>query len=220
MIFFMGSTGVFGYTGLTQTDQTKLLYWSVYETDLPSRGKKFNHDQALQQLRERHGGWTDPLIDKCLAKAELDNIYPIFVMPDLPHWGRDGCVLVGDAAHALSPRSGQGASQAFEDGQTLALLVAKRLQESDVGDAIDKSISDLYSVRYARVHNIGLKAMAWKDPKMPMPWWKTYMLYGFLFVFVKVMNLLNSIQSIDSWDAKVEVEKYLSQDIQARLAKA
>ena len=39
-------------------------------------------------------------------------------------------------------------------------------------------------------------------------------------MFVKVMNLLNSIQSIDSWDAKVEVEKYLSQDIQARLAKA
>ncbi|KAI1374158.1 hypothetical protein F4677DRAFT_447803 [Hypoxylon crocopeplum] len=107
MLFFMESTGVFGYTGLTQSDKNKLLYCS----------------------RGRHGDWTDPLIGQCLAKANLDNIYPIFVIPDLPYWGRDGCVLVGDAAHALPPKSGQGVSQAFEDGEALPLLLAGYLEK-------------------------------------------------------------------------------------------
>lgn len=210
MLFFMGSTGSFGYTGLTQADKNKLLYWSIYETDLPERGKKFDHDLLLKQLRERHNGWADPLIGKCLAKAELDNIYPIFVMPELPHWGQNGCVLVGDAAHALSPRSGQGASQGFEDGEVLALLLAANLRECEVGEAVEKSIADFYNVRHARVDKIRIKAMAWKDPKMPMPWWKTYLLYAFLFVYVKVMNLMSLFQRVDDWDAKAEVEKYLS----------
>lgn len=39
----------------------------------------------LQQLRERHGNWTDPLIGQCLEKASLDKVYPIFVVPDLPY---------------------------------------------------------------------------------------------------------------------------------------
>lgn len=42
---------------------------------------------------------------------------------DLPHvqrWHRDGMVLVGDAAHATSPASGQGASLAAEDAVELA----------------------------------------------------------------------------------------------------
>ncbi|MGY1700705.1 FAD-dependent monooxygenase [Geodermatophilus sp. SYSU D00766] len=38
----------------------------------------------------------------------------------MPTWHRDGMVLVGDAVHAASPASGQGASMAFEDAVTLA----------------------------------------------------------------------------------------------------
>lgn len=48
------------------------------------------------------------MIARCLERADIDNIYPIFYMPDLPRWGRDRCVLVGDAAHAMTPATGQG----------------------------------------------------------------------------------------------------------------
>ena len=41
-------------------------------------------------------------------------------MPPVPHWHRDRLVLVGDAAHATSPSSGQGASMAIEDAVELA----------------------------------------------------------------------------------------------------
>jgi len=214
MVFFTGSTGTFGYSGLTQADKNKLLYWSVFTTDLPARGIKLDHDLLVKQLRERHSGWTDPYIGKCLAKAELDNIYPVFVMPQLPHWGRDGCVLVGDAAHALPPRSGQGSSQGFEDAQTLALLLRGFLDGAEGGgdsaEAIAKAIKGLYEVRHKRVEHIRSMAMVWKDPETPMPQIGTYMLYALLFVFVKIRYIMGFFERVDAWDAKVEVEKYLA----------
>jgi FAD-dependent urate hydroxylase len=38
----------------------------------------------------------------------------------VPHWWRGPMVLIGDAAHAASPSSGQGASLAMEDAVILA----------------------------------------------------------------------------------------------------
>src|SRR5215203_4132157 len=43
------------------------------------------------------------------------------------HWHRDRMVLVGDAAHAPSPSSGQGASLALED----AVVLATSLRDAD-----------------------------------------------------------------------------------------
>ncbi|XXG93809.1 hypothetical protein Hte_000058 [Hypoxylon texense] len=136
--------------------------------------------------------YAHPLIRQCQAKASLDNIYPIFVMPDLPYWGRDGCVLVGDAAHALPPRSGQGASQAFEDGEALALLLAGYLEkEHSSDDAISQSILGLFEVRAERVNGIKADALRWKDPKMPMSRLQTFGLYIALFLLVRVRRLTN-----------------------------
>ena len=42
------------------------------------------------------------------------------IMPELPHWHRGRMVLVGDAAHAPSNTSGQGASLAIESAVQLA----------------------------------------------------------------------------------------------------
>lgn len=45
---------------------------------------------------------------------------PIHTLPHLPRWHSNRVVLVGDAAHAPSPTSGQGASLAAEDAVVLA----------------------------------------------------------------------------------------------------
>src|SRR5690242_2551609 len=49
-------------------------------------------------------------------------------MPTIPTWHRNAMVIIGDAAHATSPSSGQGASMAIED----AVVLAKCLR--DVGE--------------------------------------------------------------------------------------
>ncbi|MFI7133326.1 FAD-dependent oxidoreductase [Nonomuraea sp. NPDC050153] len=51
---------------------------------------------------------------------------PIYDLPPLPIWHRGRVLLTGDAAHATSPSSGQGASLAIED----AVVLARCLRDS------------------------------------------------------------------------------------------
>ncbi|MCF3110269.1 FAD-dependent monooxygenase [Niabella sp. CC-SYL272] len=46
--------------------------------------------------------------------------YPIYDMPPLAKWHTNNICLIGDAAHAISPHTGQGASLALEDSAVLA----------------------------------------------------------------------------------------------------
>lgn len=98
MIFVLGSQGNCGYTGLTKSDKNKLLFWSIWKTALPPRDQITDFEDVKEQLRSRHHDWPDPIIQRCIDQAEINNVYPIFVMPELPYWGHAGCVLVGDAA--------------------------------------------------------------------------------------------------------------------------
>jgi 2-polyprenyl-6-methoxyphenol hydroxylase-like FAD-dependent oxidoreductase len=53
------------------------------------------------------------------ATPDIIRPYSTFDFPTIPRWHRGRMVLVGDAAHAASPSSGQGASMAAEDAVTL-----------------------------------------------------------------------------------------------------
>jgi 2-polyprenyl-6-methoxyphenol hydroxylase-like FAD-dependent oxidoreductase len=73
-------------------------------------------------------------------------------LPDLRRWSTDRMLLIGDAAHAASPATGQGASMALED----AVVLAKALRDtSERGPALE-----LYEkVRRPRVQqNIAVSA--------------------------------------------------------------
>jgi len=71
--------------------------------------------------------------------AALDASYPTWTTPELPNWTLNGrAVLVGDAAHALQPSSGQGACQALEDAEALALFLKHHLVS---GMVVPESIS-------------------------------------------------------------------------------
>jgi hypothetical protein len=69
--------------------------------------------------------------DNLASDRALDASYPTWTTPELPHWTLRGrAVLVGDAAHALQPSSGQGACQALEDAEALALLLKHHLNNN------------------------------------------------------------------------------------------
>ncbi|MCR1160060.1 FAD-dependent monooxygenase [Paenarthrobacter sp. UW852] len=70
----------------------------------------------LTQLVERD---RTPMAAIVAATEDVIRPYRTSDFPGIPHWWRGRLVLVGDAAHAASPSSGQGASMAIEDAVTL-----------------------------------------------------------------------------------------------------
>jgi FAD-dependent urate hydroxylase len=73
------------------------------------------------RLRERFAGFADPvpeLLDRLPDPDQL-HVAPIEQVAQ-ERWGRGAVVLVGDAAHAMSPNMAQGAALAFEDALVLA----------------------------------------------------------------------------------------------------
>jgi FAD-dependent urate hydroxylase len=80
---------------------------------------------AVANLRDRFGHWASPVPELLDAITDED----IGVFPHILHrvprrWGRGPVTLVGDAAHAVPPRSGMGANQALEDAWALPRALA------------------------------------------------------------------------------------------------
>lgn len=85
--------------------------WAAEIDTGPLRKAMQRTDPALLQLAEDVGEWT---------------VWPMYTAPDGPWTGSSGVVLIGDAAHAMTPYAAQGAAMAIEDGETLAGHVQAR----------------------------------------------------------------------------------------------
>jgi FAD-dependent urate hydroxylase len=75
----------------------------------------------LGRLRHRFAGFAAPVPG---LLEQLDNPARVHVAPieqvAAERWGRGAVVLIGDAAHGMSPNMAQGAALAFEDALVLA----------------------------------------------------------------------------------------------------
>lgn len=105
------------------------------------------------EVRRRFGHWHNPI------PALLDATEPAAVFRTGIHdlarplrtFRRGRTVLLGDAAHAMTPDLGQGAGQAMEDAATLTTLLAT---EPDV----DRALSAYDRIRRSRTQPIALRA--------------------------------------------------------------
>lgn len=101
-------------------------------------------------------------------------------------------MLVGDAAHAMDPTTGQGASQALEDSQTFAIILVRLLERSGAGseqDVTAESIKMFHTIRSPRTHRIVERSKKLAGNKANVGIVGEYFMYGFLW-------LLNTFPSI------------------------
>ena len=120
--------GIFDYWGLGERFgivpiSERVCYWAGAKA--MSLDDARAHAQTLEELRALFASWPEP-VQRVLAASSPESLrkIPIFDLDPLLHWHRGRVLLVGDAAYASLPTSGQGACQALEDVFHLARCLA------------------------------------------------------------------------------------------------
>lgn len=129
MIF--GQRAFFGY--VPAPDGETLWFANLPHRREPQRGEltRATTEQLRARMHELYAGDSGPARALIGATAELPPTTPIHTVPHLPTWHRGRMLVIGDAAHAPSPTSGQGASLSFEDAVTLAMCLRDRAAPQD-----------------------------------------------------------------------------------------
>jgi 2-polyprenyl-6-methoxyphenol hydroxylase-like FAD-dependent oxidoreductase len=92
-----------------------------------------------------------------------DNTYDL---GHVPLWFRDGMIVIGDAAHAPAPSSGQGASMALEDAVLLGLFLGNAER---AGRSADAAFAAFEASRRSRVERIVAQGARSSSSKTPGP---------------------------------------------------
>ncbi|MDO1527844.1 FAD-dependent oxidoreductase [Fulvimonas sp. R45] len=112
-------------------------YWQVAYL-VPKGGDTALRAQPLQVLRDGVAELAPFLADRKDAIAGWDEVSTLTVKIDrLPRWHQPGLLLIGDAAHAMSPIGGVGINLAIQDAVAAANRLAGPLRG---GGPIDESV--------------------------------------------------------------------------------
>ncbi|PSL44833.1 2-polyprenyl-6-methoxyphenol hydroxylase-like FAD-dependent oxidoreductase [Chitinophaga niastensis] len=120
--YTFGARGFFGYCG---ADQGYAMWWSNLhsETELSAAAlQEISLDKVKQEMLTIYKNFHLP-VAALINKTERPIKLNISDIQSLPTWQKDRVLLIGDAAHAVSPNAGQGASMALEDAMYLAKLL-------------------------------------------------------------------------------------------------
>ncbi|MEU6580840.1 FAD-dependent monooxygenase [Nocardia sp. NPDC046763] len=118
------------------------------------------YDDDLAEIRHRIGDWHDPipaLLDATPPESVLR--HDIYDLDPLDTYTRNRVVLLGDAAHAMTPFLAQGACQAFEDATVLA---AQLSGDTDIPTAL------AHYDRLRRPRSQRVQRLARQDPKISL----------------------------------------------------
>ncbi|HEV8044597.1 MAG TPA: NAD(P)/FAD-dependent oxidoreductase [Rubrobacter sp.] len=155
-----GTRGFFGY----QVVPSGETYWfeNFQEPAEPDRNEleMIPNDRWRQKLLEMHRDDHEPIAKIIRSTEGRIGRYPNYDMPPLPTWHKGPVCLIGDAAHAMLPSAGQGASMAMED----AVVLARCLR--DIPNA-EKAFEAFEALRKERVEEAVEKARKYGSRKAP-----------------------------------------------------
>lgn len=190
-------------------------YQRATESEAATVTTSFDRDHALKDLLERHSFWADESIRAILTyvknNVSIEHIYPTYTTPELPTWTSKGnVILIGDAAHALQPSSGQGACQALEDAEAVALFLKHFLnQEQDQRKAIAFALTETVRLRKPRVRKVYDASQKMSSNKMNMGLIQEYLMYFFIWMASKMGFMDKYNEDLFGYDLPREVESAL-----------
>jgi FAD-dependent urate hydroxylase len=171
MIF--GRRAFFGYSVRASGE----IYWFAnvaWRENTDERHAAISPAEWKKRLLDLFASDAGPAVEIIGGTHEELAAYPVYDMPAVPTWYRDSLVIVGDAAHATSPSSGQGASLAIEDAVVLskclrdcrsvpeAFAAYERLRRGRVERVV------AYSARIGRTKSAGPIGRWVRDLVMPL----------------------------------------------------
>ena len=124
-------------------------------------------DEVVRMFRRDAESWP-ALVRSAIENIDKDtiNTWPYYAVPRLEKWSSPAgkVILLGDAAHAVPPTTGQGVNQAFEDVWMLALL----LKDVGAGVDLDNALEFWQGWRQRRVDGILALTKAMNNKRLPL----------------------------------------------------
>jgi len=128
----------FGFSQINETD----VYWTAKS--------KFDdqYEKASTNMLLKHYKSFNPIVGTLIQHTDESQIHTAELMDlkPLKKWYKGNVCLLGDAAHAMTPNMGQGASQSIED----AFILAKCLKKYP----LLKAFENYESIRKKKVNKI------------------------------------------------------------------
>jgi 2-polyprenyl-6-methoxyphenol hydroxylase-like FAD-dependent oxidoreductase len=119
-------------------------YWQMGYV-IPKGGYRQLHEAGLQDLRQSIVDMMPELADRIESLTDWKQVSLLSVEADcLPRWYRPGLLLIGDAAHVMSPVGGNGINYAIQDAVVAANVLTEPLKAGKV------QIGDLAKVQRKR----------------------------------------------------------------------
>ncbi|MEO7049744.1 MAG: FAD-dependent monooxygenase [Ferruginibacter sp.] len=120
--FIYGKNGFFGFSG---ANSAELMWWTNIKTEHPfskTELRDFNWEIERSNLLKQFSAYSLP-VQEIIRNSDTFVRVNVFDVANLPTWNKERIIVLGDAAHAVSPNSGQGASLALEDAMLLSKLL-------------------------------------------------------------------------------------------------
>ncbi|KAH9209309.1 FAD binding domain protein [Leptodontidium sp. 2 PMI_412] len=117
------------------TAQRDVNYW-FFSSEFPASVSAVEEDGTLRDFKpiirnaanNVKGEWGD-VLRSFVDKSKALKFCPIWTLPLGGVWYKGRCLLLGDAAHAMSPHAGQGVSMALED----VVFFSRLLDQTSLG---------------------------------------------------------------------------------------
>ena len=103
------------YNGIVPAAKWKIESWTA--------------EGRVEDLAAEFGGWNEQ-VRQIIAAADKTMRYALYARDPLERWSEKRLTLLGDAAHAMLPFGGQGASQALEDAVALVACLSNCTQDT------------------------------------------------------------------------------------------